>query len=47
MKIRLIVGYRGYGKRWGKINFANGFTLRAGPLAVHVWRVATTHGVER
>jgi hypothetical protein len=36
-KLALIVGYRGHGKRWGKINFGNGFTLRAGPIALHIW----------
>lgn len=34
----LIFGYRGHGKRWGKISFANGFTLRAGSIALHIWR---------
>jgi hypothetical protein len=35
---KLIVGYRGYGKQWGKISFGNGFTLRAGSLALHIWQ---------
>ena len=34
----LILGYRGSGKKWGKINFGNGFTLRAGNVALHIWR---------
>lgn len=33
----LILGYRGPGKRWGKINFRNGFTLRANRIALHIW----------
>ncbi len=35
---KLIFGYRGHGKRWGKIGFANGFTLRAGSVALHIWQ---------
>jgi hypothetical protein len=34
----MITGYRGHGKRWGKINFGNGFTLRFGRLAFHFWK---------
>ena len=37
----LILGYRGHGRRYGIIPFGNGYTLRAGNVAVHVWRVAT------
>lgn len=36
-----VFGYRGHGKRWGRIGFANGFTLRAGPLALHLWKYAS------
>lgn len=35
--ISVIVGYRAIGKRWGKIKFGNGFTLRAGRIAMHIW----------
>jgi hypothetical protein len=38
MKATLIFGYHGHGKRWGLIRFGNGITLRAGAVAVHVWR---------
>jgi hypothetical protein len=34
----LIFGYRAPGRRWGKINNANGFTLRAGSVALHIWK---------
>lgn len=37
-RAKLITGYRGHGKRWGRINFANGFTLRAGKIALHLWK---------
>lgn len=40
MKLRLIFGYRGPGKRWGVIPFGNGRTFRAGSIALHVWRPA-------
>lgn len=36
----LVVPYRGPGKRWGKIRFGNGFTLRAGSVALHLWKLA-------
>jgi len=37
---RLLFTYRAIGKRWGRINFGNGFTLRAGSVALHLWKVA-------
>lgn len=36
--LSLVIPYRGPGRRWGKINFANGYTLRAGVVAVHIWQ---------
>lgn len=37
-KVSVVVPYHGHGKRWGKIDFANGFTLRAGLAAVHIFQ---------
>lgn len=37
MKLMFVPNYRGPGKRWGVCQFANGFTLRTGPLALHIW----------
>lgn len=34
----LVLNYRSHGKRWGKIKFGNGFTLRAGRFALHLWK---------
>lgn len=39
IKVRLLTQYCGHGKRWGMIRFANGFTLRAGRVALHIWRL--------
>lgn len=36
--LSLVFGYSGHGERWGKITFANGFTLRAGSVALHIWQ---------
>lgn len=36
--LKLIFGYRAIGKHYGLIRFGNGFTLRAGPVALHIWR---------
>lgn len=36
---KLLFTYRGHGKRWGRIKFGNGFTLRAGSLALHLWKI--------
>jgi hypothetical protein len=38
IRVKFITGYHGTAKRWGISSFANGFTLRAGSLAVHMWR---------
>lgn len=40
MKTKLILGYNGHGKKFGIIRFANGFTLRAWKVALHVWKPA-------
>lgn len=35
-----VLGYLGHGRRYGIIPFGNGYTLRAGSLALHVWRLS-------
>jgi len=40
-RAKIITSYRGHGKRWGKISFGNGFTLRFGRLAFHFWKLGT------
>jgi len=36
-----VVGYKPAGvKRFGVLPFGNGFTLRAGPVAAHFWRLS-------
>lgn len=38
LRARIVLGYRGPGKRFGVIRFANGRTFRFGAIALHVWR---------
>ena len=39
LRASLVLGYRGHGHRYGIIPFGNGYTLRAGSVALHVWRL--------
>jgi len=37
----LVFGYKPAGvRRFGVLPFGNGFTLRAGPVAAHFWRLS-------
>ncbi len=38
LRARIVLGYRGPGKRFGVIRFANGRTFRLWAIALHVWR---------
>ena len=41
LRVKLVLGYRGPGRRFGVIPFANGRTFRLGAVAVHVWRLGS------
>jgi hypothetical protein len=41
-RLHVVIPYRySHGRKFGVIPYANGFTLRAGPVAVHCTRVAS------